>query len=227
MKLRLIIGEGHWLARYGLTVLMREQADLEVAGEADSREGLVRLAAEMQADIVLLDLKLPGGGLPALESIKLIQRSLRVLVMGEVGACDEVRAALHAGCDGYVRKDRSKQELLDAVHRVAEGQTYIEAGLARELVLEDPRRRGQVTGVALQRLTDRELTVFRLIGAGYTNRAAAQSINLSPKTVEKHRAAVMQKLQLHSALQLRLMAAELGVTLGPTMADQPGNRAGL
>jgi DNA-binding NarL/FixJ family response regulator len=75
-------------------------------------------------------------------------------------------------------------------------------------------------------LTERELMVFRLIGAGYTNRAAADRINLSPKTVEKHRAAVMQKLQLRNALQLRLMAAELGPAIGLHTAEMPGEFGG-
>jgi DNA-binding NarL/FixJ family response regulator len=193
-----------------------------VLGQAENTDEAVSLALDKQPDIVLLDLKLPGGGLTALERLKQKIRQQKVLVMGEVGASDEVRAAFHAGCDGYVRKDRSLPELLDGVYGVAAGQTYIEAGLARALVLDDPRRRVQATTPTLQRLTERELTVFRLIGAGYTNRAAAVRINISPKTVEKHRAAVMQKLQLHSALQLRLMAAELGSELSPQGAAARG-----
>jgi DNA-binding NarL/FixJ family response regulator len=222
MSCRLIIAEGHWLQRCGLVAVLRAQPGFEVLGHAETNDDAVRLTLDKQPDIVVLDLKLPGGGLAALERIKQKLRQQKVLVMGELGASEEVRAALHAGCDGYVRKDRSQQELLDAVHRVALGQTYIEAGLARELVLDDPRRRAQAATAPLQRLTERELTVFRLIGAGYTNRAAADRINLSPKTVEKHRAAVMQKLQLNSALQLRLMAAELGSALNSPAPTAPG-----
>jgi DNA-binding NarL/FixJ family response regulator len=222
MNCRLIVAEGHWLLRFGLVAMLRAQPGMEVLGQADNRDDAVRRTLETQPDVLLLDLKLPGGGLAALEQIKQRLRSQKVLMMGEVGATEEVRAALHAGCDGYVRKDRSQQELLDAVSHVAAGQTYIEAGLARELVLDDPRRKAQAATAPLQRLTERELTVFRLIGAGYTNRAAADRINLSPKTVEKHRAAVMQKLQLNSALQLRLMAAELGSALKAPPSTVPG-----
>jgi DNA-binding NarL/FixJ family response regulator len=218
MKARLLVAEGHWLQLRGLAAVLCAQPGLEVLGLADCGEDAVRMTLETLPDIVVLDLKLPGGGLAALEQIKQRRLQQKVLVTGELGACDEVRAALLAGCDGYVRKDTSEQELLHAVHRVGAGQNYIEAGLARELVLDDPRRKVQASIAPLQRLTERELTVFRLIGAGYTNRAAADRIKLSPKTVEKHRAAVMHKLQLSNALQLRLMAAELASVLGPHTA---------
>jgi DNA-binding NarL/FixJ family response regulator len=226
MNCRVIVAEAHWLLRCGLVGVLRAESGFEVLGEAACGEEAVRMTFEFRPDVLLLDLKLPGGGVAALEQIKQTLRQQKVLMLGEVGAGDEVRAALLAGCDGYVRKDSSQQEMLDAVRRVGAGQTYIEAGLARELVLDDPRRKAQAANAPLQRLTERELMVFRLIGAGYTNRAAADRIKLSPKTVEKHRAAVMQKLQLRNALQLRLMAAELGPALGLHTADMPGDFGG-
>jgi DNA-binding NarL/FixJ family response regulator len=225
MSARLLVAEGHWLQRCGLAAVLGAQPGFEVLGLPECSADAVRMTLEMLPDVVVLDLKLPDGGLKALEQIKQRRPEQRVLMTGEVGASDVVREALHAGCDGYVRKDTTEQELLYAVHRVIAGHTYIEAGLARELVLDDPRRKAQATIAPLQRLTERERMVFRLIGAGYTNRAAADRIHLSPKTVEKHRAAVMQKLQLSNALQLRLMAAELASVLGPHAAEIPDDPA--
>jgi DNA-binding NarL/FixJ family response regulator len=215
MRCRLLVAEGRWLLRCGLMTVLGGQPGLDVRDEADSGEDTLRKILMVEPDLVLLDLDLPGGGLTTLEQIKRLHARQRVLVMGEIGAFDEVRAALRAGADGYVRKSAARHELLEAVRCVAAGQAYIEADLARELVLDVPRRQAKAALVPLQDLTERELSVFRLIGLGYTTKAAADHIGLSHRTVEKHRAAVMQKLKLRNALQLRLLAAELRPLQGP------------
>jgi DNA-binding NarL/FixJ family response regulator len=132
-------------------------------------------------------------------------------MLGDESALSSVREALRGGCSAYLRKNANNMDMFrDAIEKLRMGHIYLDAELARQMVLQDHWREAATEEGPLKRLTERERAVFKLIGAGYTNRTAAEHIHLSPKTVEKHRAAVMQKLQLRNAFELRLLAQSLG-----------------
>jgi DNA-binding NarL/FixJ family response regulator len=221
-KRRLLIADGHWLMRIGLAAALQGLERIEIATSVDDAREAVRQVLGSQHDLAILDLQLPReGGLWALRQIKAQLPHQRVMLMGDKGAEAPVREALRSGCNGYMRRNGRPEDLHAAVSMVLQGETYLDADYSRQLVLADHVNAAPAPSAGpLTCLTSRELTVFRLIGAGYTNRAAAERIKLSHKTVEKHRAAVMQKLRLRSAVDLRLMARELGVAAGaPAMAD--------
>lgn len=213
MSYRLFLADGHWLIRKGLRAALQQVVDHEVVGEAADVPSTVARTAELLPDIVLLDVRLPdGGGIAAARQIKERRPGQKVLLLSDHGGEDSVRDALRAGCEGYVRKDSSDRVLLEAIVCVRGGSVYLDADLSRQLVLSDHRREMQRDTGPLAGLSPRELMVFRLIGAGHTNRGAGACMQLSPKTVEKYRASLMHKLKLRSALDLRLLALELGVT---------------
>lgn len=222
MSCRLLVADGHWLIRCGLRVTLNGvEGNAVIAEAADTREAVAR-TIDLMPDIALLDLRLPGdGGLAALRQIKQQRRSQKVVLMGDGSIEHSVREALRAGCDGYVRRDTSPTDLLGSVRSVREGSVYLDAEVSRQMILADHRRETQGQFGPLHALSAREYAVFNLVGAGFTNRATAERLQLSPKTVEKYRAAVMQKLKLRSAVDLRLLAMQLS---GDSPPGDPGLR---
>ncbi|MDZ5457442.1 response regulator transcription factor [Azohydromonas lata] len=208
MSIRVLLADGHRLMRVGLRSTLAVDAEINVIGEAGDAHEAVHRAEELQPDVVLLDMHLPGGN--GLGVARLVSQSgaVRVLLMNERDDAVSVREVLSAGCAGLLRKDLTEQELLDAVRCVFAGRIYLDAEMARQLTQPAP---AAPQPCPLDRLSPRERDVFLLIAAGHTNRSAGQELGLSPKTVEKHRAAVMTKLRLQSALELRLMALDLGL----------------
>jgi DNA-binding NarL/FixJ family response regulator len=212
MKLRLVVADGHWLIREGLQKVLERTPRNQVVGKAAHQEELLTMAVELTPQVVICDLQLPGeGGIAILRQLKTRCPMVKVVMLADGGGVTAVREALREGCVAYLRKDAGQPDLLlEALDKVRQGQIFLDAEVTRELVLQDYRRDNPPDQGPLTRLSQRERTVFQLIGAGYTNRAAAERIELSPKTVEKHRAAVMQKLNLSSAFELRVLAQRLG-----------------
>lgn len=219
-KRSVVIADGHSLLRLGLCAALQGIERLEIVAAVPGAKEAVRQTLALAPDLTVLDLQLPvEGGVWALRQIKAALPQQRTLLMGDKGHETAVRDALRSGCNGYMRKNASAAELCSAVSMVLAGEVYLDADYSRQLVLADHSQGTHDTAGPLTCLTERELTVFRLIGAGYTNRTAAERIRLSHKTVEKHRAAVMQKLRLRSAVDLRLLARELGVATTTSAAD--------
>lgn len=217
MSCRLLVADSHWLIRIGLRAALSQIEGFEIVEEAFDTRQAVALTLACAPDIVLVEVDLPGeGGIAAVRQIKEQRRGQKALLLGDGGDIAPVREALRAGCDGFVRKNLSEHELLKALACVQKGGVYLDAELTREMVLSDYRReRPQVAADPLSRLTQREQVVFRLIGAGHTNRSAGDQMHLSAKTVEKYRATVMRKLGLRNAVELQLMARDLGAVAPP------------
>jgi DNA-binding NarL/FixJ family response regulator len=204
MSTRVLLAEGHWLMRHGLRSALDEDGQMDVVAEAADAHEAVRRNAEQAPDVVLLDLRLPGGD--GLGVARLIAQSgpVRVLVMAERGDAVPLRDVLAAGCMGLLRKDLSRQELLEAMRCVLAGRVFLDADAARQLAQPAPAP----MPCPVERLSPRERAVYLMVADGHTNRSMGQTLGLSTKTVEKHRAAVMTKLRLRSALDLRLMSLE-------------------
>lgn len=212
MAHRILIVEDHTLLREGLRAMFASVAGFEVAGEArDGREALLR-AMDLKPDLITMDLSLPDmSGIEATREIKRRHPEIRVLALTVQKSEEYVREALKAGADGYVLKDASYEELVAAIHQVLAGKLFLSSEVKGQVVSR------YLTGGSAarpashwERLTDRERSIAKLVAEGRTNRAAAECLNLSPKTVEKHRASLMQKLGLRSATELVLMALQQG-----------------
>lgn len=217
MKHRILIVEDHDLLRNGLRSIIAALPDFDVAGEASEGKEAVCQALALHPDLVLMDLCMPGmNGIEATAQIKRRLPRTRVLALSAFKNDEYVREALRAGADGYVVKDAPYDELLNALRNVMVGRTYLSPDVSGHLVnsfvkRDEPRR----ASLPWERLTARERNVLKLIGEGRTNRAAAEFLNLSSKTIEKHRANVMRKLGLKNAAELTLAALECGLIQTP------------
>ena len=209
--IRVIIAEDHTILREGLKALL--SGEVEVIGEALDGLEAIRLADQLKPDLVLLDLSMPRtNGLEALKEIKRSNPGIRVLILTVQKAEDYVRAALEAGADGYVVKESTSSELFLAIRSVANGERFLSPAIATTVVglylgsRETPNIRSP-----FDMLSAREREVLKLIAEGYRTRDIAEYLCISPKTVEKHRSNLMEKLDLHNIPGLTAYAIEKGM----------------
>lgn len=206
----LLLAEDHALVRAGLSLLLSQQHDLQVVAEAADGPEAVRLAPAVQPQVALLDVGLPGlSGLEALERIKAQAPQIRVLMLSGQLQEDSVRRAVWDGASGYLLKDRRLADLLQAIRQVARGALAFEGpGIAEVVALCGGRSGAPVPRHST--LTVRERDVLRLVAAGYSNGAIAAQLGISVKTVDTHRAHVMDKLDLHRRADLITFALREG-----------------
>jgi two-component system response regulator NreC len=208
MSVDIVLADDHGVLRGGLRALLNAENDLEVIGEAASGDEALRLAADLQPDIVLLDLNMPGpGGIEVTRKLHDLVPETRVLVLTVHEDEGLLREAIDAGASGYIIKRAVESELINAIRAVARGEMYIHPSMTRALLNKPTKRERELSG-AQESLTPRETDVLRLIVRGYTNRQAAEELGLSVRTVETHRANLMGKLGLKSRVELVRWAAD-------------------
>lgn len=207
MNIRVLLAI-HRAMQAGLRTTLGLDPDISVVGDAADAYEAVRRSAELEPDVVLLDLHLPRSNGLGLARLLGQSGTPAVLLMCDRDETVSVREVIAAGCAGLLHKDLAERDVLEAVHCVHVGRVYLDMTMARRLT--QPALSMQP--LALKRLSPRERDVFVLIAAGHTNCSAGARLGLSAKTVEKHRASVMAKLRLRTALELRMMALELGLS---------------
>lgn len=210
---RVVIVEDQTLMREGLRMLLSAQAHLEVVGEGvDGREA-VHLAEQLQPELMVLSLSLPGiNGSESLRAVRRVSPATRILALAVDRTEESICSALQAGACGYVMKDSTGEELFLAIESVLAGEKYLTPAIATTVLawfLGD--RRPRLVHAAPGDLSDRERKVLKLVAEGYRSKAIAESLCLSPKTVEKHRANLMKKLGLHSVQALTALAIRMGM----------------
>ena len=214
-KHRILIVDDHTLLRAGLRALMLQDPGLEVVGEAENGRDAIRAVGQLSPDLVLMDLTMPGmNGIEAVTEIKKRYPEVRVLVMTLHKAEDYVHAALKAGADGYILKDATQDEFRVAMRSVLLGKTYLSIDVS-DKVVSGYLGGGKATGESsiYDALTHREREVLKLVAEGKTNKVIADYLNLSVKTVEKHRSNLMSKLDVHNASGLTAYAIEKGLVV--------------
>ncbi|MFO7931112.1 MAG: response regulator [Thermodesulfobacteriota bacterium] len=210
---KIVIVEDHQLFREGLKAMLDSRKDLEVAGEAEDGMEAIDLIRENPPDLLLLDLSMPRlGGISVINEVKRMHPDVAVLALTIHESDQYVLEAFNAGVNGYCIKDASREELLVAINSVLKGRTYISPGIA-ENVMEGyiEGRKRMKTRSAWDSITRREREVLKMLGEGYMNKEIADMLHISVKTVEKHRANIMSKLDLHSAAALTSFAIEQGL----------------
>ncbi len=214
-RVRLILAEDHTILREGLRALLSSEPGMEVICEAGDGREAVRCVDAHSPDLVLMDLAMPRmNGLEAIREVRKNHKDTKIVVLTVHKTEEYIHAALEAGADGYVLKDATRDELLMAIRHVMAGKRYLGPG-ASEKVIEGylEGRRSLGTKTTLETLTQRERETLKLIAEGYRNREIADFLCISVKTVEKHRASLMKKLDLRNSASLTAYAVEKGLVV--------------
>lgn len=204
--IRIFLADDHTLFRAGLRQMLQSFADFSVVAEATNAAETLAAIGQLEADVFILDLTMPGvTGTSLVEETTRLRPDVPILVLSMHDEPATVRRALQAGARGYLTKEVSPDTLMTAVTRVAAGERYIPAELAESLVFDSVEPRATARH---ERLTPREREVLRLIAAGYQLSQIAERINLSPKTITTHKTHLMEKLGVTNNVELIRYAVE-------------------
>jgi len=212
-KYRVVIAEDYTILREGLRALLSSDPIFEIVGEAADGREAIQCVERLKPALVLMDLSMPRmNGMDAIREIKKRSSATKILVLTVHRAEEYILATLKAGADGYILKDSTRSELMMAVKSVLGGKHFISPGIS-EKVIEGylDGRKILKTRTSWDTLTHREREILKLIAEGYKNKKIADLLCISVKTVEKHRANLMQKLDLHSTSALTTLALEKGL----------------
>jgi two-component system response regulator NreC len=197
-KIRVLLADDHAILRSGIRALLEDEPDLEVVGEAEDGHEVIRMAAELEPDIVLIDIAMPRlNGLEATRRIMQSNPQAKILILSMHENEEYVRQVFASGAMGYILKDAAVRELLGAIRAIYRGEVVLSPAITR-LVVEDYLRWGDLQMNHLDSgLSPREREVLQLIAEGYTNSEIAGILSISIKTVQSHRTNLMRKLNLH------------------------------
>jgi DNA-binding NarL/FixJ family response regulator len=199
---RVLIVDDHPIVRQGLRQLINQEPDLMVCGEATEPQQALEVAGTERPDLVIVDLTLKeGSGLDLIKTLQVQQPELPILVVSMHDEALYAERSLRAGARGYIMKQEATETLLHALRRVLDGEIYVSGRMATRLVRSVVQGRSAEDS-PLVRLSDRELEVLQFIGRGLSTRQIADTLHLSIKTVETHRANIMRKLHLGHATEL-------------------------
>lgn len=212
-RTRLLIVDDHAMFRAGVAALLRTEADLEVVGEAPSAERAIELVAALRPDLVLMDIAMPGiGGIEGTRALRAAHPDVAVLCLTAHDDPAYFFAVVEAGAAGYVLKDASPSDLVEAIRSARRGEAWFSPAVARLLLNEHLRRqRAAGAGEGSDGLSPREREVLSLVAQGYSNKDIASQLVISVNTVAIHRAHVMQKLDMHDRAELVRYAIRSGL----------------
>lgn len=213
MTIQILLADDHKIVRDGLRSLLDKQKGMNVVGEASNGREAVRLAGELNPDVVVLDIGMPElNGIEATRQIKAQYPAVRVLVLSMQSDRRFVAQMLGVGASGYLLKDCAFGELTRAIATVAGGQTYLSPGITSQVIRDYVRRINSGRESEEHFLTPREREVIQLLAEGRTTKEVASNLQISVKTVETHRMQIMAKLDVHSIAQLTKFAIREGLT---------------
>jgi DNA-binding NarL/FixJ family response regulator len=212
-RIRIVLADDHRLVREGLRALLSRDPQFELLGLADDGLDAIRLAAELQPDVLVTDVSMPGlNGIEAIRRVRAESPSVRVVCLSVHDEDRMVLAGIDAGAAGYVLKDSSFDELVLAIRKVMQGQVYVSPGLVGVFV-EGYRSRGTThASTAFSQLTAREREIVQLFSEGHSTNEIAEQLHLSPKTVATHRENVLHKLNIESIAELTRYAIREGLS---------------
>lgn len=201
--IRVLLAEDHEIVRDGLAAIIDYQADMTVVGHACNGEEAVERFAELQPDITLMDLRMPGmGGAPAIEAIRKKFGDARIIVLTTYDGDENIYRALKAGARGYLLKDSGKDDLLSAIRAVHEGRSYVPPEIATRLVTRTQ---------AGAPLTTREIEVLQLMAEGKSNKEIGAALFISEGTVKTHVNSIHEKLRVSDRTEAVIVALKRGI----------------
>lgn len=202
-KIRILLAEDHQTVREGVKMIVDAQADMETIGEAGDGRAAVRLAQELQPDIIVMDVSMPEmNGLKATEKLKQVCPQVKVLTLTRHTEDGYLQQLLRAGASGYVLKQSAPAELIHAIRTIAAGNTYLDPAITEKVVGRYVGKRAGENTPSRGGISDREAEVLRLIAWGHSNKDIAVRLSISVKTVEVHKANTMKKLGLSSRIDI-------------------------
>jgi DNA-binding NarL/FixJ family response regulator len=211
-KIRILIADDHPLFRDGLRALLNSVADLEVVAEAKSGDEAIALAAQLQPEIILMDINMPGvNGIEATRRVVQTSPHIGVLIVTMFEDDDSVFSAMRAGARGYMLKGADQSEVLRAIHAVASGEAIFSPSIAVRLMRFFSAPKPMAAPQAFPELTDREREILTLIAQGHNNNDIADRLVLSPKTVRNNVSNIFSKLQVADRAQAIVRARAAGL----------------
>ena len=214
-KKSILIIDDHPLFREGLKTIIERDIRFEVVGEAgDGNHGL-RMVKKLKPDLVTVDISLPDqNGIELTREICRVLPETRVMIVSMHSKIDYIAEAFQAGARGYVVKESATERLIKGLDTVLKDEYYLDSSVSHEVVMklmESPVKEAKITDADYGTLTPREQEIMRLLAEGLSSKQIAEKLFISPKTVENHRSNILNKLGLHSTIELVRYAAKLGL----------------
>ena len=208
-KIRVLLADDHMIFRQGLRALLEGEPDMKVVGESSNGADLIEVLKGMAPDVIVMDIAMPQvNGLQATRAILSNNPKVHVLILSMSGDETDVEQAIQAGVSGYLVKETAASDLINAIREVKKGNAFFSPSIAR-ILLAKKQATGQ--GNLGRTLTSREKEILKLIAASKTNKDIAILLNISPKTVDKHRGQIMTKLNIHDIAGLTRYAISNGL----------------
>lgn len=205
---KILIVDDHPSVREGLALRISLHSDLEVCGEADTEDHALVLVKQTSPDLVLVDISLKSGhGIELIKRIRSLDPDIKMLVISGFQESLYAERALRAGALGYLNKQESNEKMIEAIRTVLVGKRFLSPEISRRII-DQALGASDVTMTPIERLTDRELEIFRMIGEGLTTSSIASRLFLSPHTIDTHRENIKRKLAVNTAAQLSRTAVQ-------------------
>jgi DNA-binding NarL/FixJ family response regulator len=212
MTVRILLVDDHDIVRAGIRTILEEDPAMEVVGEAEDGRSAVEMAGRLMPAVVIMDITMPVlNGLEAARQIVSGPSAAKVITLSVHSDRQYVVQAFKAGASGYLLKKNAMRELAPAIQAVTSGKAYVSPSIA-DVVLEDYIRHVPATDEAFDMLTEREREVLQLLSEGKTSKEIATILHLSPKTIEFHRAQLMERINIHTVAELTKYALRHGLT---------------
>ena len=207
-KISVILADDHAVVRMGFRLLLQDTKDITVVGEAESGEEVLKLLNTRTADVIVMDLSMPGiGGLETISRIVSKDKSPKILILSAHEDAIHPKRSLKAGANGYLSKRGAPEELIKAIRQIHSGNMYIEPSIAQKVAVS--QMGGETSPVEV--LSEREFDVFMALAGGKTVNQIAETLHLSPRTVGTHLYNIKQKLNASNQTELALIAIKSGL----------------
>jgi len=211
-KIKVVVADDHTILRQGIKALLDNQEGIEVVGEAKDGREAIKTIEELLPDVILMDIAMPGlNGLEATRRIKKKFPKTKVVVLTMHANEEYIFQILNAGADGYLVKETAFQDLISAINAVHKGGAFMSPSISKKVMTDYIQRAQGEEKVGFDTLTTREREILQLVAEGNSNKKIAEALFISPKTVETHRAHIMDKLNIHDRAGLIKYAIRKGM----------------
>ncbi len=211
-KIRIAIADDHQLVLDGLKAMLHDVPEFEVVGEANNGKDLVRIAQTITVDVALTDIDMPiMNGIEAIKEIRKDNSGIKLVALTMHNEKALVQKVIEAGANGYLLKNADREEFIEAIGKVLEGQQYFSSEVTMTLLDKSPSASSGMTHYDLSQLTEREIEILKLVAEGLSNKEIGEKLFISHRTVDTHRTNLMKKLDVHNVAGLIRFAMKNGL----------------